>query len=117
MIIRYFEERRRKVPRGRAADGRRLINDDVSVGRTVWMVGCLVAAAVLQLVGMFLPLYHLHIPRQGYIPARVISISSYSATPYARLQRGESPFLMMLCYFAARRRDRIAAAIASGTAR
>ena len=91
------------------------VNGDVSVGRTVWMVGCLIAAAVLQLVGMFLPLYHIHVPGFGHIPGRDVSITSYSVTPYRAVTEWLNlAFLMMLGYFAARRRSRIMAAIIIG---
>ena len=85
------------------------VNGDVAVGRTVSMVGCLVAAAVLQLVGMFLPLFPRHLPGRGGW------ISSYSATPYhAATSWLNLAFLIMLSSFAARRRDRIMAAIIAG---
>ncbi len=95
------------------------VGDDerkVSVHRTVCVVGCLVAASVLELVGMFLPLYHFHFPgRAGSTHAVTRTISSYSSTPYHALTSWVSlATLVMLAYFAARRRDRITAAIIVG---
>jgi len=91
------------------------VNSGDAVGRPVWMVGCLVAAVVLQVVGMFLPLYHFHIPRQGDIPGRVLAITPYGSTPYhATTAWLNLAFLMMLGYFAARRRDRMVAAVIVG---
>ncbi len=93
--------------------GREEVDGDVA--RAAWMVGCLVAAAVLQLVGMFLPLFHIRIPGFGHIPGRDVSITSYSSTPYGALTSWINlAFLVMLAYFAARRRRRVIAAIIVG---
>ncbi len=105
------EGRSETAPAARGED----VDGDISVERTVWIVGYLIAAAVLQLVGMFLPEFHIHMPAFDHIPGRDISISSYSSTPYhAATAWLNLAFLTMLGYFTARRRRRITAAIIVG---
>lgn len=81
----------------------------VSIPRTGWMVGCLLAAAVLGLVGMFLPLHRFHFPGHSG------SISLYSSMPYGAITSWLGlAVLVILGYLVVRRRDRIAAALIVG---